>query len=804
MWRNQLTVAWRFLLADRLFTFVNLFGLGIGLAAVVLIALHGADTLGSDRHLPGHLDLYRVDTLETAAGREPVDIARAPGPLAAALLASFPEIEGASRAYPVEASLVIGGQAYEQEVLTADSNFFQLLRLPLRSGTAQGALAHPGAVAISERAAIRYFGTAAAVGRRLTLVAPTPRDVTVSAVFETLPANSHMDFDLVMPAEAYFPIAGEEAAGIPENWGGAYFHTYVRLKPGTDPASIERHLPALVDRSLPDWLTSLLSTAPRDFYRFRFVPLSDLPFDGGAVGAMKPKASRTTLLALSSVALLILAIATVNFANLTTARSTLRSREVAIRKVVGARRTQIFAQFMAEALLLTALAGLLGISLVELTYPWFAGFLGMPEAMPAGDWRFWSMVALGIVATAVAAGFYPSVILSRVRPARLLGGREEAVRVGAIRSALVVLQFAVSIGLIATTAVMLMQLRYAAAAELAFDQRNLLVLRAPDAPGSEEALRSLREALAREPGVAGIALSSSVPSDESEDNLSIDWPGEAEPLQLGFHRVDPDFFRAYRVALLAGRTGPPPPEGSDVRHVVINRKALERLGFTRPEQSINRVLRSGKTELRIVAVVPDMHFRSLRETVREELFILDETPGQALSLRYDGAALAPVLRAVERRWREHFPGRGVDRAFLDDRLAALYEAERRQARLLTAFAGIAILLSCLGLAGMAAFAARRRAREIAIRKVLGARSRDIVRLLAWQFGKPVIAAAIIAWPLSWWLMRDWLNGFERRIELGPGPFFAAGLLALLIAIGAIAGHAVKVARANPIHALRYE
>jgi putative ABC transport system permease protein len=593
-------------------------------------------------------------------------------------------------------------------------------------------------------------------------------------------------------------------AAIPDNWGGAYFFTYARLKPGADPAAIERSLPALVDRSLPDWLTGLLAGAPRDFYRFRFVAVADILFDGGAIGAFKPKASRTTLWALSGVALLILAIAAINFANLTTARSTLRSREVAIRKVVGAKARQILIQFMSEAVLLTAVAGLIGLSLVELGYPYLAALLGMAETLPRGDWRFWSAVTLGVLATAIMSGLYPSVILSRIRPAALFGGREAAARTGLLREMLVIAQFAISIGLIAATVVMLLQMRFTGAADLKFDSRNLLVLRVPEGIDADGPARALKDRIARERGVLGLSLSSSVPSDESEDNLSIDWPGEAKPLQLGFHRVDPDFFRTYRVPLRVGRTGVAPPDGGPVRHVLINEAAMNRLGFARPEQALGSVLRASRTEMRVVGVVPNLHFRSLHAPVRDELFILDETPGRMLSVRYRPGDLPDLLRGIERHWQQLFPGHEVERAFLDESLAALYENERRQARLLAIFAGIAILLSCLGLAAMSAFSARQRAREIAIRKVLGARSRDIFALLAWQFSKPVVIANLIAWPAAWWVMRDWLNGFDARIALTPAPFLLAGLLALLIALGTVAGHAIRVARTNPIHALRYE
>ena len=805
MWRNYLTVAWRFLLADRVFTFVNLLGLAVGLASVIIISLHVTHAFSSDRWLPGHEDLFRIDTLESTPGRDPLDIARAPGPLKGALLKSFPEIEDISRAYPTPVNVVREGRPYREQLLVADPNFFSLLRLPLISGNAATALAGTGSVVLSTRAALRYFGREDVVGARLTIAAPSPRDFIVSATFPSLPDNSHMAFDLVIPAPAYFPRGGEEIAGIPDNWGGAYFFTYARLRPGADLRAIEGHLPALVDRSLPRWLTGILSVPPHEFYRFRFVPVGDIPFDGGAIAAAKPKQSRTTLLALSAVALLILAVATINFANLTTARSTQRAREVALRKVVGASRFQILMQFMGEAFILAALAGLLGLTLVELSLPYVAGLLGLPPTFaPQMDWRFWAGAALVVLVTAIMSGFYPSLVLSRIRPAALFNRAQAAARSGPLRETLVVAQFAVSIALIAATAIMLMQMRYTRNADLNFDSENLLVVRVPEGAEHEAAAAALKEQFARLAGVVDVARSSAVPSDPSEDNLSIDRPGEAKPLQLGFHRVDGDFFQTYGVRPLAGRIESGIVGDEAGAAVLINEAALKRLGYMSAAEAVGTVIRSSKSEYRIAGVVPDLKFRSLHSPVRDELFILDEAPGRVLTIRFATGDLPAFLAEIDRTWRQRLPHSEIDRAFLDASLGELYADEDRQARLLAIFSAIAILLSSLGLLAMAAFSVQRRARELALRKVLGAGTADLLRALLWGSLRPVLLANLIAWPVAWWAMRSWLNGFDARIDIGPAPFVLASLLALAVAAATVGGQALKAARANPINALRYE
>ncbi|HEX8062508.1 MAG TPA: ABC transporter permease, partial [Allosphingosinicella sp.] len=462
MWLHYLKMCFRAMARQRFLSAINLAGLAVGLASVILIFVHVGAELGHDRWLPRQERLYRVDTVETVPGQEPNEIALAPGPMREALLRNFPQIEAVSRAYTAPLTVLRDARPFGEDVLVADPDFFRLVALPFRAGDPERALSEPASVVLSERAARKYLGTPDAVGRRLVIAAPEPRDFIVSAVFATIPANSHLKFDVVIPHSGYFPHAGEETRAIPEAWGGAYFHTYARLRPGADLAAIERGLPGFVDRSLPQWLTGLLKTAPHEFYEFRFVALRDVHFDGAPIGAMKPPASRTTIAALSFVALLILLIAAINFANLSAARSTLRAREVALRKTVGARGRQILAQFLVEAIILVMLAALLGAAAAEVALPWLAGLLGLERgAALSGDWTLWALLGAVILATALGSGLYPSVVAARIRPAAVFNRGGARFAGGRLRSALVIVQFAISIALIATTAVIVLQTRFA-------------------------------------------------------------------------------------------------------------------------------------------------------------------------------------------------------------------------------------------------------------------------------------------------------------------------------------------------------
>ena len=799
MWIEYLRSAFRRLAVDRYFALVNLLGLTVGLASVVALSLFVRAELGHDSWIPGHETLYRLDTAETIPGREAIDIALAPGPVREALQRDFPQVEAVTRGYSASLNLRRGSQSFAEDVLVADPDFLAVLGLPLVAGAADRALVDPGSIVLSERAAEKYFGRRDAVGERLTLLVPEPRTFVVTAIFATLPEASHLDLDLVIPHAAYFRPSDDGSATIPESWAGAYFHTYVRLRDPSDREAVSRGLPAFTDRHVPQWITDQLQVPAHQFFRFRLVPVRDVHFDGAPIGAMKPGGSRTTVAAMAAIALLILLIAGINFANLGAARSALRVREVALRKVLGARRRQILTQFMVEAAVLTALAGVIALAVVELAVPWLGPLLGGSTALPPpSQWEVWAGLLFLVLLTALAAGFYPAWVVSSIAPAEAFRRDRVAAAGGRWRDALVAFQFAISIGLIAVTLGMALQNRFARDMDLGFDRENMIVVRVPDGPDQEALARAFREAVAAHPDVIGASLSSSVPSDRSEDNLSVRRPEAVRPIQLGYHRVDSRFFAGYGVEPLAGRV----ETTRRSETAIVNRSALRKLGYREPGEAIGEILQAGDKAYTIIGVVPDLHFRPLHEPVRDEMFVVDDAPGGVISIRHRGGDPEGLLRFVDARWNQLAPDRPIDRAFLGELIDDLYARERTQADLVGLFSLVAIALSCLGLLGMVAFAIQRRTREIALRKVLGARSRDIVRLLLWQFARPVLFANLIAWPVAYLVLARWLNGFAYRIDMPVWAFAAAGAAALAIAWLTVGAHTLKVARDKPVKALR--
>jgi putative ABC transport system permease protein len=428
-------------------------------------------------------------------------------------------------------------------------------------------------------------------------------------------------------------------------------------------------------------------------------------------------------------------------------------------------------------------------------------------------------------------GLYPAFFLSRFKPATVLKANKSASEgdgTGRLRAALVVAQFAVSIGLIICTAVVYLQTSYARSVDPGFDREHLVQIDGLNRYQLINSGRAIAERMKRVEGVEAVGRSTIAVATDGQNNTNVMVPGNPKPVLIGSYAVDPGFMKAMGLKLLAGRwfdenrpmddmtlQFPPSPESQRALaarggNVVVNESGARRLGFATPKDAVGKPVKAALVEneyglvpVTIVGVVKDSRFRSVRQPLDDILFVNSDAGHGWLVVRYRGDPSA--MRAkLEAAWRSITTEVPFEADFSEDVVAELYEAEDARAKTFAGFALLSVIVGCLGLFGLAAFTAERRTKEIGIRKVLGARSRDIVRLLVWQFSKPVIVANLIAWPIAWWVMRDWLNGFDARIPLGPTPFLLAALLALAIAIGTIAGHAFRVARSNPIHALRYE
>jgi putative ABC transport system permease protein len=707
------------------------------------------------------------------------------------------------------------------------------VQLPLAKGDPATALKEVGSVALSETTATKLFGAGNPIGQTLTLmIRGKAVDHRVTAVFRDLPKNSHMRWNMLV---RYEPVSfNAEQPDFLTQWGWQSGWYYVALRPGTDVSAIHAQLPAWEKRNIADEDFGDRKYNAGDDQDYGLVNVRDVHLGEAQNGAAAPGNDRRTIVTFGIVAALILGMACVNFTNLATARASQRAREVALRKVLGADRRQLIVQFMGESILVAALAMLVALAMVEMLLPYFAAFLDADLRIAYwGEGGLIVPIVLLVLVVGAAGGLYPAFYLSRFQPAQVLKANKssaEAAGSGRLRNILVVAQFAVSIGLIICTAVVYAQTVFAQTADPGYRREGLLQV---DGIGRRQLIplgETLKQEIERVDGVVSVGRTAIGIATPNSMNTGVQVPGKSEPANIGNYSVDHDFFKTMDIQLLAGRafeesrplddaTLPFPEEPDAVRaqiarggvNVVVNELAARRMGFKDPKEAVGRRFKAaladeeyGLVPINIIGVVRDSRFRSIREPIDPIMFRINTSGLGHMLVRYNSTNPERVRGDIERIWKRIATDAPFAADFSDDIVARLYKAEQARAKTFAGFALLAVVVACLGLFGLAAYTAERRTKEIGIRKVLGARSRDIVRLLAWQFSKPVIVANLIAWPVAWWVMRDWLNGFDSRISLGPTPFIVAGLLALVIAVGTIAGHAFKVARSNPIHALRYE
>jgi putative ABC transport system permease protein len=828
MWRNYLTVGLRSLARHKSYAFINIVGLAIGLAACLMLLLYVRYEMSYDKWLPDAERVYQVQAISTAEGTDRRPSQGAHGVVADSLAQAFPEIEAATRAEGESMIFVRDGEARSLDMVTANAQFFDIIRLPFLRGSRERALADMNSVAISRTQAMTLFGSVDVVGRTVDgFRRGEPYSLKVSGVFEDLPRNSHMNFTMVRR------ITEEEAEDC--GWTCINGSVYLKLRPGADAESINARLQDWERRRIPARNVAGQRVSEGDLFDWRLVNVADVHLSGAEGDSERPGNDRRTIVTFTIVALLILAMAAINFINLATARAGQRAREVALRKVLGAQRRQLVSQFLGESLLITGAAMLIALAIVELGLPYLAAFLNIElDVTYFGAAGIVLPVLLLWAVVGLAGGVYPAFYLSRYEPGEVLKANKSAAEplgTGRMRSVLVVAQFAVSIGLIICTIVVYTQTAFARNTDLGFRREGLIQIaggnRSQVIPAREELMRRI----AAVDGVEAVTAGSIFVATGQTLNTDVQIPGRASLPLIGWYSVEPGFFETLGIRVLAGRplsrdfakdsawTPFEPEEAVEPAqramqargvNIVVNEHAARRMGFATPAEAVAKTIginmfgeEMGMTPATIVGVVANSRFRSLREPI-EPIMFFDRGIYSRIIVRYDSPQPERVRQEIARVWREMFPDVPFEGEFADEQLAELYRTDAARGQTFAGFALLAVVIACLGLFGLAAFTAERRTKEIGIRKVFGARSRDIVRLLAWQFSKPVIVANLIAWPVAWWVMRDWLNGFDSRIDLGPGPFLLAGLLALGIAIGTIVGHALRVSRTNPIHALRYE
>lgn len=831
MWRNYLKVGVRALVNNRTYALINLFGLAVGLAACLLIILFIRYERSFDEWLPGAERVYQVQRLATSGTEAGHRYGQTAFVAALALPPQFPEIEAATGLIPVSGIVRKDGAPFDiGDVYATDASFLDVLRLPLVSGNPRTALTGVDTILLTESAARRLFGRTDVLGRTVARIGSDgDRLLRVTGVLRDLPSNSHLRLNALYRPNLAARRTGNEVF-TEWNWVAAW--VYVRLRPGTDPNAIEGRMPPALRRLVP---ANLRDTSAPDGLGFTQKLLNVRAINTAAIdsGTMRAGTPAKTLITFGIVAAFLLVVACVNFINLATARASRRAREVGLRKTLGATRGQLVLQFLLEASVLVGLAGLLALALAELALPWLNALIeGRIAIRYLGADGIMMPLAAVLLIVALLGGVYPAFFLSRYRPAVVLKagqGGSEAPGAARLRLALVVVQFAVSIALIICTAIIHAQTLFARSADPGYRVPGLLYVLYPELIGERAQIEAFMRRIEAVPGVGSAARAGITPDPNMTATTNFRVPGAPDSVILQVVPIDGDTFATLDMSLVAGRNvthrreadvGAPmnnldPERTRLVRerglNVVVDESAARLLGFADPQAAVGRPIGredsesgEGSAPYTIVGVVNDARFESARFESFPKIYYVAPASHLSIAVRFDPGRAAAVMSAVQSLWKSAVSTDPFTGFFADERIAEMYAADEKRARMFAIFAAFAVLISCLGLYGLAAFTAEHRTKEIGIRKVLGARVRDIVRLLVWQLTRPVLLANLVAWPVAWWAMRNWLNEFQSRIEITPSPFVAAGLLALIVAAATIVAHAVRVARANPIHALRYE
>jgi len=832
MLRNYVTTAFRALAKSRAYALINILGLAIGMASCLMILLYVFYENSYDRWIPGVQNSYQLQAWYDGFDTGTPDFLQMTAYVSGdALKKDFPQVEKKVYALSSRPVFYKDGQASStDDYMFADGNLLDVVQLPVVRGSARG-LDGIDTVMLTQTEAIKRFGTEDIVGRTVSLIAKgITRDYRVVGVLRDIPRNSsfklnaliHLDFQSYMAKEMQFLT----------NWGSQGGYVYVRLRPGTDVKAMEAQFPAWEKRNIPDENSGNVHFNQGDHQDWHLINLADVHLGKAQSGSMTPGNDRRTIITFVVIAMLILGMAVVNFTNLATARASQRAREVALRKVLGAGRRQLIVQFIGESTMVAGIAMLIALALVELTVPLFSEFLGADLRLHYFGYQGVLLpVILLVLIVGVLGGLYPAFFLSRFQPAAVLRANRSSAETpgsGRLRAILVVGQFAVSIGLIICTVTIYGQTVYARTVDPGYKRGNILQV---DNLSRYQLINigdQIAERMKRVPGVDAVGRTTIGVATPNNSNTGVLLPGSTTQIVIGQYQVDGGFKDAAGLTLLAGRwfdngrplddsTLPFPIDDPSQQalvargtNIVINALAARKLGFANPADAIGKQVRAalvdnkfGLVQATIVGVVKNARFRSVREPLDPILFQFVRSGHTHMLLRYHGDPNA-VRAGAERVWRSITREVPFEAKFSEDIVGQLYKAEQARAMSFAGFALLSVVVGCLGLFGLASFTAERRTKEIGIRKVLGARTRDIVRLLVWQFSRPVLIANAIAWPVAWWVMRDWLNGFDTHVGLGPMPFLLAGGLALGIAIATIASHAFRVARANPILALRYE
>jgi putative ABC transport system permease protein len=807
MIRNFIKTAFRNLIKNKGFTAINVLGLALGLATCLLIVFYVFDELSYDRYNEKAARIYRLNNNIKFGGNENA-YSESPAPTAAALKGDFPEIEQVTRFRQGGGNLVKKGNQNIQEdnMVYADPAIFDVFTLPMIDGNPASALKETHSVVITEKMALKYFNSTNVAGKVLTFNDTALYKVT--GVIKNIPKQSHFNFDFFIS----MPTLTESRD---DAWFNNNFDTYILFRPGVDYKKFETKLPEFLKKHAEPQLQSILHMTfakleqTGNYFKFSLIPLLKIHLESNTKYDMGSKGDIKIVYIFSAIAIFILLIACVNFMNLSTARSANRAREVGVRKVLGSPRKYLIFQFLTESVMVTLAGAVIAVLMAWAFLPLFNQVSAKELTITPQivGWLVPVMITF-IIVVGCLAGSYPALFLSGFQPIEVLKGKLAAgFKGGMFRSSLVVFQFSISIFLIIGTMVIYNQLKYIQNKDLGFDRDHVLIVQKVWALGKKA--KTFKQEIKQLAGVKSATMTGYLPTSGTNNNSSLfkDPVLDAKKaVQSSIWNVDEDYIPTLGIKMKAGRNFSVDMK-TDSSAIIINEAAAQLLGFSNPlNQLLYLPMDSKATVMKpfhIVGVIKDFNFRSLRENVTP-LVLFDAEDTGSLSIRVNSANIPSLLAQIKNKWKAMSPDLQFDYSFMDEDFDNNYRAEQRIGKIAISFTSLAIVIACLGLFGLAAYAAEQRTKEIGVRKVLGASMSTIVSMLSKDFIKLVIIAIVIASPLAWWAMHAWLQGFAYRQNIQWWIVAFAGLGAILIAFITISFQSIKAALTNPVKSLRSE
>ena len=807
MLKNYFKIAFRNIRNSKGYSFINLLGLAIGMACCLLVFFYIQDELSYDRGPEKAGRIYRMVMDFETPDRGLIQTARTPPPWAPAMMEDFPEIENSVRFKTPLVSWLIGNddadkRFHESGFYFADAAVFKLFDYALLQGDPQTALKEPNTLVLTETAAKKYFGDENPMGK--TLRADNTYDLVVTGVMQDPPPNSHIRFDILASFDtlSVLPIyGGVEYATFQRSGLFPDIYTYILLAEGARPEDIEGKMPGFMQKYLGGQMARLNLKL-----KSTFQPLTKIHLHSNLEAEMSANSDISYIYIFAAVAMFILLIACINFMNLATARSAGRAREVGLRKVIGATKRQLVFQFLGESILMALLSMLLALGLAALLLPAFNALSGKSLGFALMNGGTLSMIIGIALFVGFLSGSYPSFYLSAFRPAVAVRGRLKLTSSNLfLRKVLVVFQFAVSVVFIIGTAVVSGQLRYVQNTRLGFEKRNVIVLPMGD-PRARQIYQSFKDRVLMNPDVSAVTGANIMPGGLM--NILIFRPegvpaGQEITMETVF--VDHDFLETLGIELIAGRTFSQ-EYPTDIRSAfILNETAVKQLGWEQGPLG-KQIVIPGFKQGNVIGVAEDFHMKSLHQRIEPLVIQIAPDPDilHYLAIRYIPGNIPRTLEHIESSWHAVYPHDPFNYSFLDQDFDRLYRAEKLRGRVFATFALLTVFIACLGLLGLASFTAEQRTKEIGIRKVLGASVPSIMRLLSREFALLVLISAVIAWPLAYTLMHQWLQNFAYRTGMSVWVFLLAAVIAVGIALFTVSFQAFRASLADPVDTLRTE